>query len=78
MDAFDWMAIGGLFLLLGAGLYGLIVLLELPGKYARERKMAYATAIRVAGWLGLLTGGLFWCIALVWSMMGSATERPRP
>ena len=39
----------------------------LPGKIARKREHPQADAINVCGWLGLLTLGLMWPFALIWS-----------
>ena len=43
------------------------VLGSLPGKIADGRGHPQADAIRVAGWLGLLTMGLLWPFALIWA-----------
>ena len=45
----------------------------LPGKLAAKREHPQADAIRVCGWIGVLTLGVAWPIALVW-----AYSRPRP
>jgi len=39
----------------------------LPGKIARERGHPQADAIKVLGWIGVITLGLAWPIALVWA-----------
>jgi type VI protein secretion system component VasK len=39
----------------------------LPGKIARSRNHPQAEAINVCAWLGLITLGLAWPIALVWA-----------
>ena len=52
----------------------LVVLLgPLPGKIAAERGHPQADAIRVLGWVGLITMGGGWLVALVW-----AYYKPRP
>ena len=38
-----------------------------PGKKAAERNHPQAEAINILGWLGLLTGGVGWVVALVWA-----------
>jgi hypothetical protein len=58
--------------LLSAGLYAAFRLGALPGQIARRRGHPQADAINVAGWLGLLTLGLLWPVALIW-----AFTRPR-
>lgn len=39
----------------------------LPGKIARSRVHPQAEAINVCGWLGILTLGLAWPVALIWA-----------
>ena len=46
---------------------GVIVWLAmLPGKIAFKREHPQAEAIRMAGWLGILTG-IVWILALIWA-----------
>ncbi len=48
--------------------YIFVALAQLPGKTARERNHPQADAINVASWLGLLlTMGVIWVLAMVWS-----------
>jgi hypothetical protein len=48
----------------------LIVLLgNLPGNIARAAGHPQAEAISYLAWIGLLTLGIGWCIALVWAKM---------
>ncbi|QDT69121.1 Inner membrane protein YiaW [Planctomycetes bacterium MalM25] len=53
-------------------LYLLFELAGLPGRVAVARKHPRADAVRICGWLGLLTG-IGWVIAMVW-----AYSQPRP
>ncbi len=39
----------------------------LPGSIALQRNHPQAEAIRVCGWIGVLTLGLAWPIALIWA-----------
>lgn len=39
----------------------------LPGSIAQQRNHPQAEAIRVCGWIGILTLGLAWPIALIWA-----------
>ena len=39
----------------------------LPGRIARERSHPQADAINACGWLGLITMGVPWLIAMVWA-----------
>ena len=46
---------------------GIVVWLAmLPGKIAFKREHPQAEAIRMAGWLGILTG-VVWILALIWA-----------
>ena len=67
MTGLDYFTFVVLILLTGAGLVGAVFLASLPGKIAADRGHPQADAIRVAGWLGLLTMGLFFPIALIWA-----------
>jgi uncharacterized membrane protein len=44
-----------------------VVLGPVPGKIAQQRNHPQADAIQVMGWIGLITLGLPWLIALVWA-----------
>jgi hypothetical protein len=47
--------------------YLAVLLGALPGRIAERRGHPQVDAIRVTGWLGLLTLGLLWPVALIWS-----------
>lgn len=50
-----------------ATIIGVVVWLAmLPGKIAFKRGHPQAEAIRMAGWLGILTG-IVWILALIWA-----------
>ena len=50
-----------------ATVIGVVVWLAmLPGKIAFKREHPQAEAIRMAGWLGILTG-IVWILALIWA-----------
>jgi len=67
MTGLDYFTFVVLTVLVGAGLYLAFVLGELPGKIAAQRQHPQADAIRVAGWLGLITLGVLWPFALIWA-----------
>jgi len=67
MTGLDYSTFVVLIVLVGAGLVGAGLLGSLPGKIAADRGHPQADAIRVTGWLGLLTMGLLFPIALVWA-----------
>jgi uncharacterized membrane protein len=46
----------------------LVVLLgNLPGEIARKRNHPQAEAITALGWIGLITMGISWFVAIVWA-----------
>ena len=51
-----------------------------PGKVAEERGHPHKDAIRVAGWLGVISMGIIWPIAFIWAHTGpvqvSEAEQP--
>ncbi len=51
------------------GLWLLVIIGNLPGKLAREAGHPQAEAISYLAWIGLLTLGIGWFIALVWAKM---------
>ena len=67
MTGLDYFTFVVLILLTVAGLAGAVFLASLPGKIAADRGHPQSDAIRVAGWLGLLTVGLLFPIALIWA-----------
>jgi hypothetical protein len=58
-----------MFILAAAIIFLVVTLGELPGKIARNRNHPQADAIHVCGWLGLVTLGILWPIALIWSLI---------
>jgi hypothetical protein len=66
MTGLDYFSFVVLILLVRVGFADAAFLGALPGKIAADRDPPQADAIRVAGWLGLLTMGLFFPIVLIW------------
>ena len=53
----------------------LVVLIAgIPGKMARASNHPHAEAINYLAWIGVLTLGLGWFIALVWTQLRPATS----
>ena len=52
------------------------ILGALPGRIARSRNHPQADAIAVGGWLGLLFGGVFWPLIMVWAYMRPGHRLP--
>jgi hypothetical protein len=69
LDVFAFVVMG---LLLGVGICLAFLVGALPGRIAEQRAHPQAEAIRVAGWIGLLTLGLAWPFALIWAYTRSA------
>jgi hypothetical protein len=42
---------------------------KLPGQLARRWGHPQASAINVASWIGIATGGLLWPLALIWAFI---------
>ena len=42
---------------------------KLPGQLARKWGHPQASAVNVAGWIGMATGGLLWPLALIWAFI---------
>ncbi len=56
-----------LVVLVAAAIAIIVVLGNLPGKMARAAEHPQAEAIMMLGWVGLLSGGVGWLLALVWA-----------
>ncbi len=69
MTGLDIFTIFVLLVLVIAGVAIWVVLAMLPGKIARERNHPQAEAVKVCGWLGGLTLGLIWPVAIIWAYL---------
>ena len=67
MDFLSIFALVVLLTLLVSVVGGALVLGWLPGHIATQRNHPHADAIRICGWLGLLTGGILLPIAFIWA-----------
>jgi len=67
MTALDFFALFVLVVVVVTAVAIALVLGALPGKIASARGHRQTDAIRVCGWIGLLTLGLLWPLALVWA-----------
>ena len=63
----DIFALVVLLLLVGVGIWLVVLLGNLPGNIAREAGHPQVEAITVLSWVGLLTLGVAWFAALVWA-----------
>ena len=64
LDVFTFIVIA---VLLVVAMFCFMKLGELPGKIASRRNHPQADAITICGWLGVLTLGLLWPIAIIWA-----------
>ena len=64
LDVFTFVV---MFVLLMAVAILIKVVGALPGNIARSRAHPQADAINVCGWLGIVTLGLLWPVALIWA-----------
>ncbi len=51
-----------------------VILGPIPGNVARKRGHPQADAIKALGWIGMITLGLAWPIALVWAYTRSGEQ----
>ena len=77
LDAFAFVVFA---VLIAVAVVVFVSLGKLPGQLARKWGHPQASAINVAGWIGMATGGLLWPLALIWAYInpsgshGSRTE----
>lgn len=64
LDVFTFIVLA---VLLAVAMFCFMKLGELPGKIASRRNHPQADAITICGWLGVLTLGLLWPIAIIWA-----------
>ena len=64
LDLFALLVLG---VLVAVAIWLVVLLGPLPGKIARRRGHPQADAIYVLGWIGIVTLGLAWPVALVWA-----------
>ena len=67
MTGLDIFALIVLLVLVGTVLWLVVFLARWPGQIAEKREHPQADAIRVAGWLGILTFGILWPLAFIWA-----------
>ena len=63
--------------LIAATIAIIVVLGNLPGRIARERGNPQADAVTALSWIGIVTLGLAWPLALVWAYWKSADQQTR-
>jgi len=63
----DIFALAVMLLLLGVVIWLVVLLGNMPGEIARKRNHPQAQAITALGWIGVITMGIGWFIAIVWA-----------
>lgn len=71
LDIFAWVV---LIILILTAIVGFVILAMLPGKIAKQREHPQADAISIAGWVGAITFGIFWPLALIWAFTKSPLQ----
>lgn len=64
LDVFAWIV---LIVVIASTVAVLVFLAMLPGMVAERRRHPWATAVKVAGWVTLIFGGVLWPVALIWA-----------
>ena len=54
-------------LLVGVVIWLVVLLGNMPGEIARKRNHPQAEAITALGWIGIITLGASWLVAIVWA-----------
>ena len=65
--ALDIFALVVIILLIGVVIWLVVLLGNMPGEIARKRNHPQAEAITALGWIGLITLGISWFVAIVWA-----------
>ena len=74
MTGLDIFAAFVLLLMIATAVAVLVVLAMMPGKIAAQRNHSQAEAVKVAGWLGMLTG-IIWILAMIWAYIKPTTSQ---
>jgi len=67
MGALDIFALLVIILLIAVVIWLVVLLGSLPGNIARKRNHPQAEAISALGWIGIITMGLSWFVAIAWA-----------
>ncbi len=70
----DIFALVVIVVMIAAAIALIVKLGPIPGNIAKDRGHPQADAIRVLGWIGIITLGLAWPFALVWAYTRSNTQ----
>lgn len=76
MDVLDIFTLVVITVLVAVAIVIVVVLGGLPGKIAGNREHPQGDAINVCGWIGILTLGILWPVALVWAFTRPSETLP--
>ncbi len=72
LDIFALVVIG---ILVGFVIWLVVLLGPMPGNIAKQRGHPQADAVNVLGWIGVITLGLAWPIALIWAFIRTGEQQ---
>ncbi len=72
LDIFSLVVIG---ILVGFVIWLVVLLGPMPGNIAKQRGHPQADAVNVLGWIGVITLGLAWPIALIWAFIRTGEQQ---
>jgi amino acid transporter len=72
LDIFSLVVIG---ILIGFVIWLVVLLGPMPGNIAKHRGHPQADAVNVLGWIGVITFGLAWPIALIWAFIRTGEQQ---
>jgi len=67
MSILDFFALIVMAILLTISIWLVVLLGSMPGAIALKRGHPQAEAIKVLGWIGIITMGISWFVAIVWA-----------
>jgi hypothetical protein len=67
MSVLDIFALVVIAILIAVVIWLVVLLGSMPGNIAKKRGHPQADAIRALGWIGIITMGVGWLIAIVWA-----------
>jgi hypothetical protein len=74
MEVLDIFALVVIALLIAVVIWLVVLLGSMPGKIARARNHPQADAITALGWIGIITVGASWLLAIVWAYYTPSTS----
>jgi len=75
LDAFAFVVFA---VLITVAVVAIVNLGRLPGRLAWKWGHPQASAINVASWIGMATGGLLWPLALIWAFITPSASKASP